>query len=459
MAVGYIWGVSLIAALKVGMQKTVILLFLLSLALAVPYFISKLKVQTIMTGLLLLFWLPMPIILAYFSGIFAQLYLFEFLIWFFLFYILSNKYLSMDTRISLGLKRFPLKPYLFYIGGALIAYFLSYKTGGELSIIRIICVFPMILSLSIFLTIESGDDAKSYLWAVLTAAFLLSLIFQFGPRFLPSFIDSYYRPEVGRAGLQIVIPYVGNLVIFAASAGDKFGFMFTLAFSFWLINRSFWIRIVAALMCLSLGAAMVNAQGRGGTIAALVSSSFIAYLSIKKGGRLRIRALVIYSIVGLSIIGATWYFAVQSESKSVTMRITSLYSDPFGDPNYLGRLEIWKRGLEIIQQRPMGIGLVGFESPGNDTWIVHNIWLYIFLSFGVIGFLGFVWLLSTFFKAFLKGIRNENPDINNLCVAGIGLLINLIIAGQFSPIVYEPYTVGIIWVPLATIYAVAVLDS
>jgi O-antigen ligase len=144
---------------------------------------------------------------------------------------------------------------------------------------------------------------------------------------------------------------------------------------------------------------------------------------------------------------------------SYAERIIFLTSNPLSDASFTGRVDLWVSGWEAIIQNPLGIGLFGFGSAGGESWAVHNLWLYLLLSFGVIGFAGFVWIIATFLRAFWKGIKSANPGVRRLCLMGIGLIINLAVAGQFSPIVWEPYTVGIVWIPLATIYAAAVFGE
>lgn len=452
-------GSTLVGALNAGKQKTAILLILLPFALAAPYFVSRIRVQTWVSALLLLFWLPTPFILGYFSSVFSQLFLFESVIWIFLLFMFSSYSMSKDARFLFRLKGFPLKPFLLYIAGALIAYFLSYKTGIELSYVRIICVFPMLLSLTIFLTLESLEDAERYLWAVLISASLLGVLFLFGPKTLSFVSVSEYAAGTGRASLQMAVPYLGAITINPASAGDKFSFIFTLAYAFWLFHRSSKARIAAAMICLISGAAMIYAQGRAGILAAVISSVIITLLSVKAKEPFLLTALLKFGIITIFIVGGSWYLAVHSELLSYAERIIFLTSNPLSDPSFMGRFDLWVRGWKAIIQNPLGIGLFGFGSAGGESWAVHNLWLYLLLSFGVIGFAGFVWIIATFLRAFWKGTKSADRGVRRLCLMGIGLIINLAVAGQFSPIVWEPYTVGIVWIPLATIYAAAVFGQ
>jgi O-antigen ligase len=452
-------GSTLIGAMNAGKQKTAILLILLPFALAAPYLVLRLGLQTCIAALLLLFWLPTPFIFSFFSSVFNNLFLFESGVWLLLLLLIAQSLLFKDVRLLSRLRHFPTMPFLLFIAGAVVAYSVSYKLGGELSLIRITCVFPLLLSLIIFLTLESLKDSERYLWAVLISGSLLGVLFLFGPKTLSFVSVSEYAAGTGRASLQIVVPYLGAITINPASAGDKFSFMFTLAYAFWLFLRSSKARIAAAMICLISGAAMIYAQGRAGILAAVISSVIITLFSGKAKGPFLLAALLKFGIITIFIVGGSWYLAVHSELLSYAERIIFLTSNPLSDASFMGRVDLWVSGWEAIIQNPLGIGLFGFGSAGGESWAVHNLWLYLLLSFGVIGFAGFVWIIATFLRAFWKGIKSANPGVRRLCLIGIGLIINLAVAGQFSPIIWEPYTVGIVWIPLATIYAAAVFGE
>jgi O-antigen ligase len=311
--------------------------------------------------------------------------------------------------------------------------------------------------MAIFITMESSEDADRYLLAIMISASLLGLLFLFGQKYF-SFVNfSDYARETGRLTMQLSIPYLGKLTINPASAGDKFGFMFVLAYAFWLFHRSLQIRTVAAIMCIIFGAAIMSAQGRAGTLAALTSLVIITIgtFRIKKS---RANTLLKFGAVAIFILGGTWYLAINSANQSFTQRILVLFSNPTEDTNFAGRLAVWRNGLDVFMQNPLGIGIFGYPDAG-ETWNVHNIWLYQLLSFGPLGIVGFVWILFVLMRAFLQGFRSINDNVQKLSLVGISLIIYIIVAGQFSPLIWEPYTVILVWAPLATIYALATLEQ
>jgi len=74
------------------------------------------------------------------------------------------------------------------------------------------------------------------------------------------------------------------------------------------------------------------------------------------------------------------------------------------------RLIIWQKALEIYKANPIiGIGPGTFENyfPPYPEWGVpqpHNIFLAFLLQAGIIGFIGFVWLLGWFFRTGFKSL-------------------------------------------------------
>jgi O-antigen ligase len=444
-------GRTLPGAIDAGAQKTVVALVMLPFLLSAPYFLSAFGAHVFVRAALFLFWLPVPFIL---SG----LYLTEATMWAFMAFVAASAVVSKDPRFLSRLNRFPIKPFLLYIVGAVIVYSTSSSIGTELGIIRTICVFPLALSLTVFWTVESAEDAERYLWIVLISASLLALLFLFGQRLFSFVAESAYSSGTGRVSMQLVIPYLGPLTINPASAGDKFAFMFSLAYAFCVSHRSSFVRATAVVMCLIFGAAIASAQGRAGGLA-IIASTILTTLLFARIGSIGVRSLLSLGIVLGFVLGAFWYLALDASSSTYYDRIMVLLVDPTSDPNYIGRVEMWQEGLRVFMQNPLGIGLYNFTIGSNgDTWNVHNLLLYLLLSFGTLGFAGFAWIILTFARAFWRGIESANPSIQRLSVVGIALIVDLVVTGQFSPVVWEPYSVVIVWAPLATVYAIATLE-
>lgn len=101
----------------------------------------------------------------------------------------------------------------------------------------------------------------------------------------------------------------------------------------------------------------------------------------------------------------------------------------FGKISINARLIIWQRALQVIKNYPfIGIGPGTFQDyfPPYPSWGVpqpHNIYLAFLLQTGLIGFIGFIWVLGWFFKSLSKDLNH------NLRLLLIMLMIYILIHG------------------------------
>jgi O-antigen ligase len=445
-------GSALISSIGAGREKTVVLILTLPILLSVPYLLSRIGPHVLVMTLLFISWIPTSFLI---SGFFIT----EFGIWALVVFILISGLMSKNLRMVSQFKDFPIKPFLIYILGAVIAYLISSKTGGEIAYIRVICAFPLLLFLAILLTIKSVEEAQRYLWVMLISASLLGLLFIFGRNLFSFVTESDYASitRVGRLSMQLDLPFLGRLTINPASAGERFAFMFTLAYGFWLFHRTSLGRIAAGIMCLIFGIAILYSQGRGGSLSALISALIMTWFSLKMGKLHRGGSLLKLGIIISFLIGGLLYLALNSALLSYSERITVITSDPLSDRNLLSRMVMWAEGLKTFVQNPFGVGLFGFA--GGESWAVHNIWLFQALSFGIIGFIGFLWIILSLLRAFRRGIRGAEPRIRNLSIIGIACTTDIIVAGQFSPIFWDTSTAVMLWGVLAILYATVTLNE
>ena len=79
-----------------------------------------------------------------------------------------------------------------------------------------------------------------------------------------------------------------------------------------------------------------------------------------------------------------------------------------GRISFDARLIIWQKALEVFKNYPLtGIGPGTFEDyfPSYPIWGVpqpHNLYLAFLIQTGIIGFIGFIWLLVWFFKSKIR---------------------------------------------------------
>ncbi len=154
------------------------------------------------------------------------------------------------------------------------------------------------------------------------------------------------------------------------------------------------IFILSSIVCLLLSLIFAKSFGAWlGIIATIGIGLFLYYFKLKKI-KLAVLFLCLFVLAGL-ILG---YLAL-------TYRESSLNA----------RLIIWQKSLEIFKTNSiLGIGPGTFESyfPPYPEWGVpqpHNIFLAFLLQAGIIGFIGFAWLLIWFFqKLWTFKVHNNN---------------------------------------------------
>ena len=107
------------------------------------------------------------------------------------------------------------------------------------------------------------------------------------------------------------------------------------------------------------------------------------------------------------------------------------------------RLEMWRLGFEIMKQNPwLGAGLDGFqrlapkyaEESGWPDWITehafpHNIYITTLVTRGVVGLGGLVLLLIYLGRVYVRALKNDDPWLSQLGLAGIMLVVIYVVNG------------------------------
>lgn len=135
--------------------------------------------------------------------------------------------------------------------------------------------------------------------------------------------------------------------------------------------------------------------------------------------------------------------------------ILNFYSDIFRD-SYLhestgdisgGRYYLWETAWNLFLAKPLlgqGLGVgIGLES---GIIIIHNIYLYFLVSFGIVGSFIVFFILLSLFKVFWK-IRNIQKDYD------IALAIG---AYVFSILVYNSFGMMLFFVPVVYLFSISV---
>jgi O-antigen ligase len=434
--------------------KTRIIIFIiLPIVIFVIAYFRKNKQATI-RFLLFLFWIP--------TGLSKyQLSIFEICIYVISFLILikfphsGNEQLSYECRIKCCFTDFPWRLFLLYILGALITWLFSTKITQELSMIRNQCIFPLALSLVIYVSVRSSEDAERSLWALLTSAAILSLLFLVGQYFTDYIRPSSYAPDSGRLSMELILPHrLGRLEMLPQRTSCFYSYLLMYAYSLWIFHPSAYRRLYAFCLCLIYACIIITSQGRGAALAAAIGGIIISFYAVFKNRKYELKGIWIKCVIlTMAVIGGLWYLATNSTNEDFRQHGLALFNRPGEDENFQGRLQRISDAIELYKNNPiLGTGLRGYDTPwGLDTSEVLNVFLYTLLSFGLLGFMAFLLILRRFIIACVRGIQSENRTLRMMCIAGICGLMGHIFGLQ----ALEPYGIAILWTPLVLIYAVS----
>lgn len=418
---------------------------------------QRMRIQTTIGLILLAFWIPI--------GVYAmELYLFEIVIYVILFLLiirfprLGDENRIDSERIKSFLANFPWFPFLLYILGALLTWKVSTRIGGEITIIRYECIFPLALSLVLFVSVRIKEDAERFLWILLVSAAILGVIFLIGRYLFPRYISlASYAPGSGRLSMLLWMPkYLGYLEMLPQKTSNIYGFLLVFAYSLWIFHPSSSNRTYAFFLCLLFGTIIILTQGRGGAITAGIGATVITVYAAFARRLFTISGVWIkFAGVCIAVIGGFFVLSILSTNLNFTQHGISLFVNPLQDENLLGRYQRLVDSINLFKASPIfGVGLRGYKTPwGLDTSEVLNIFLYTLLSFGLLGFIGFLLILRKFLIGYWNGIRFGDRTTRMLCIASMSGMLGLFLGLQATGI----YSIVAIWAPLILAYTVSKL--
>ncbi len=453
-------GFGLARAIYLEKIRTAAIILILPFVLSLPVVLSRVSRQTIISVLLLLFWLPIQV--HFLNLLFSELYLFEFSIYCLLALSAVNSIVSRNNMFALVFEEAPMMAFLFFIGGAILTYAISYKAGIELVRMRLFCIFPMMLCLLFILTVRDEKDGDRYLWMIYISGSLLALLFNMADRSFSFMQATDYAAASSRLSMALKIPYLDPLQINPSVAGTIFGAIVIVGYYLWLFSVSVSKKLLVIVFSLILTTAIIFSQGRGGAGGAVWSIVLMSLLHFRKVPIRTHWGLVLTGLIFFTslIIGGMWYFAEHSQFSDYNIRIVGMLNAPSSDANFITRLILWEEGFFTLLKNPLGIGFYGLPTTlSGDTWDVHNLYLYLWLCLGPIGFFGFWGIIYKFYKTFRESMNSHNDSLRGLSILGLGYILFICVAGMFMPLVFEPLTVVIIWAPLGIIFAACMREK
>ena len=468
----YWYAMKLSLGLERGMFKTLYGVYGLPFLLMFPFLLRRFGMFPFFCLAIPLYWIPFGFGLGYFGALGMKMTPTELGIYFFCAIILFSNILSPSERWARTWHDFPLKPFSVFFFGAITAYlygriFLGVAEPESIYKIRVLCIYPAVTCFLCMYLIDSKEKAEKLLWIFLGTTVLLGLVILFGKSYSGYISMSDYAPTSGRLSMMIQVPIPGFslfLRINPTVASNLFSMVFSIAFTFWLNETSKLKRFLSlGIIALSV-AIMTKTMGRAGIFASISSAAVIWYLSGHAGLSARIKNLSKVILFTTIIIGVSYYIGVHSEYETYRTKSVEIFSNPLHARTAVSRLVVWKQSIPIIFKHPFGIGTNGLLGIRNtyaemaniygDIWGVHNLILYLMLFSGVIGTAGFLFIFIWFIKRCRAKLKSQNPGIRLFSIAGIGITIVFFVAGVASPIISNPVTATVFWLPIGIIMAV-----
>ena len=452
-----------------GKLKAVYIPIGLSILIMLPYIVGKIGTFPLFCGLIFMYWVPFASGLTGLSPFLSGgVYATEFGMWMLCLGIVIHGSISRSAQFNSAVGRFPLLPFALLIAGSLTANLVSGNlfAGGELGQIRILCFLPAVICFLCLYFIQTVKQAERLLWIFLISAGLLGLVYLFAPNIINPNI-SYLLVEIaktsGRVARVINLPLFGILRMSAGVAPACFAFIIVLSFNLWLNHPSARGRLIAAGILAISALVLIRGQSRTPLIAATCSVIAIQALSLRFKSYSPLpflRGLLKPTILIFTLLFSVWYYASISKIDYFRQHGLSLYIEGV-DALVLstGRIDRWEEALAVVLDNPLGVGILGYPTVDGQSWAAHNLYLFVLLCFGIIGFIGYFWIFLRYTKACWSGLHSNSPNRRLLCIAGMGCITTLFVEGIGSPIFEWPWAVLMVWIPVGITFAVATLPE
>jgi O-antigen ligase len=451
-----------------GKLKTIYIMTTLSALLMLPYVVGKIGTFPFFCALVFIYWIPFKTNFQYWLPSLGEICAPEFGMWMLCLGIVIHGSVSKSAQFNSAVGRFPFLPFALLIAGSLTANIISGNlfARDEFERIRILCLLPAVTCFVCLYFIKTVKQAECLLWIFLISAGLLGLVYLYAPQIAePGILSSYGSlvEESGRIRRIIKLPLFGILYMSGETAPVCFAFLIALSFNLWLNHPSASGRLIAAVILAISALVIIRGQGRTALIAATCSVIAIQVLSLRFKSYSPmpfLRNPLKPAILIFTLLFSVWYFASVSEISGFRQHGLSLYANPLDAVVSSGRFDLWKTAFAVVLDNPLGVGIYGFPyGVYRASWAAHNLYLFLLLSFGIIGFIGYFWIFLRYTKACWSGLHSNSPNRRLLCIAGMGCVTTLFVAGFGSCIFGSFWAILMFWIPIGITMAVATLPE
>lgn len=315
----------------------------------------------------------------------------------------------------------------------------------------------LFLSSTIIKHIKQAEKLFSVLVVgIIVYAFSLFILMQLNIPFVASnFLKSHNRLG-GLLVLDFSVPVFGeDRMSFGCNPpqlSELCAIGLVIAFTYVLRSQSKKGRRAAAFVFALLAFIMIITNGRGGLIAGAVGMGFVYFASmVWKRPRLSVRPLVISTLI-IVILGILFFWnQYAAKNRELVTRVEEM-SNIWQSDTFIARMYTWRTLWPKIKNELFGTGFFG---PSNvETVNPHNLFLWILMGTGIIGLLGFLFMITGIVPAILRGLKHHEPRRRSLSLAAFGVLAVTFTAGMGGIFFHGPIYVVFFWVLMGTVIAI-----
>jgi len=297
----------------------------------------------------------------------------------FLLWLAKKKY--KDIGLS-DIREFSL-PALLILNGAILSTLFSQNLAVSAGILKSWFVIPLIFALIISQEIKSGQQVKKiFRWLTISGglvALIGILYFLDGKVTFDGRLSAFFLSP-NHLAMYLAPGFLAGLVLFDSGVKKE--------------------KLIFFAIVVALGLALYLTFSYAAWAAIIISTLFWLFIRIKN----KKKVAIIYGLLFLTLVGIL--FVSQLKSEKLESFLHSARS------SWQSRLMIWRSAWAIAKDHPLfgsGPGMFQdyylkyqsrFAVPYLE-WAVpqpHNLWLAFWLQTGLLGLIGFLWLIILFFR-------------------------------------------------------------
>ncbi len=337
----------------------------------------------------------------------------EILIWGTALLWLIKKISEKDFRFLAIKKEACFWPVILIMFGVIFSTLVSADLKTSAGILKSWFLAPAIFGLIVFDLAKKREIFKKYLWAIIFSGVVVAVI---------SFIYLLSGQLTFDGRLKAFYLSPNHLAMYLAPA-------LILALGFWFEIKKKWQKIFF-VACFMLYAVCLYFTFSYAAWLAIFGALIFAVLMAWRAGRINIKKLFIASCLLLAV------FLIVFSSQLGGEKMESLFNSDRS--SFQSRLMIWQSALKILSEHPiLGIGPGLFQNyyleyqkyfPPYLEWASpqpHNLFLAFWLQAGILGLIGFGWLIFSLIRNnFQLWRKTKQPLVLALAAVFIYFLIH-----------------------------------